>query len=1007
MTTGSAYVHPTGDGYMHLPPTGTDHNGYILVAGETAGSALWKKGTPEDVGAAAEDHKHTKAEITDLVIPTKLPNPNSLTVSILSSSGTPDSKIYDGSAPITIDATPAGLQAADRVHTHEVSDITNFPSAIKNPYGLNIALNGVSQGVYDGSAAVSMNVTPVTIGAAAASHTHTKSEITDFPDTSKTENPLNVKLGSASADPISFNGEKEVTIVVSPTAIGAAERVHTHVADDISGLPTELPNPSGLTISMNGTNSVTYTGSESQSVDITAEKVGAATASHTHPYAGSSVAGGAANSVASQMRISLNGGGSEGVSYFTYDGSAEKTINITPAAIGASASDHTHLYAGSKTVGGVATEAAKTTGTFEISLNGISAGSFDGSKDVDINITPAAIGASASDHTHSYAGSSTSGGAANSAVKWDKARDLTIEGDINGVVSIDGSSDMTMNASVTHVAASVIDGVLSIDNIPKSAIERCVVVADDDARFALTKEDVQKGDTIKVTSTNLMYFVVDDNNLDSEKGYESYSAGQASSVPWSGVTGKPTTYPPATHTHTKSQITDFPTTMKNPTALTITVGEDDSAVSYDGSAPQSVTITPSTIGAALSNHTHYYAGSSTIGGAADSALMADQVNHNITISLNGNDSKSFNGSKDVVIDVTPNSIGASAAGHTHPYAGSSTSGGAANSVANSIIISLNGGTTEGNNLYTFDGSSAKSINIAPGTIGAAPAVHGHTASEITGLPTALKNPNALTISLNGTNQGAYDGSASKSINITPASIGASASNHTHSYAGSSAAGGAANSVAKSITVTINNGTTEGTDKWTFNGSVAKTINLTPGKLGVAKSSHTHTKEDITDLAKAKVNMANYVSSTRWISSSSSGSIKPAEYGIKFDLGAPAESEISNTVLMLSNITSTPAYDVDGVARQFARVCPINAEQLFVNRAAHAETAANADNAALATAANKVPVPVGTVMFSMSSTSTFFSSCFGGTWEVVGELDATINNENGTKIVLYMFKKTAN
>lgn len=39
-------------------------------------------------------------------------------------------------------------------------------------------------------------------------------------------------------------------------------------------------------------------------------------------------------------------------------------------------------------------------------------------------------------------------------------------------------------------------------------------------------------------------------------------------------------------------------------------------------------------------------------------------------------------------------------------------------------------------------------------------------------PTSLKNPNALTISLNGASQGGYDGSASKNINITPASIGA-------------------------------------------------------------------------------------------------------------------------------------------------------------------------------------------------------------------------------------------
>lgn len=52
------------------------------------------------------------------------------------------------------------------------------------------------------------------------------------------------------------------------------------------------------------------------------------------------------------------------------------------------------------------------------------------------------------------------------------------------------------------------------------------------------------------------------------------------------------------------------------------------------------------------------------------------------------------------------------------------------------------------------------------------------ASEI---PTSLKNPHALTISLNGTSQGPYDGSAAKNINITPGSIGAAVSDHSHDY----------------------------------------------------------------------------------------------------------------------------------------------------------------------------------------------------------------------------------
>lgn len=49
------------------------------------------------------------------------------------------------------------------------------------------------------------------------------------------------------------------------------------------------------------------------------------------------------------------------------------------------------------------------------------------------------------------------------------------------------------------------------------------------------------------------------------------------------------------------------------------------------------------------------------------------------------------------------------------------------------------------------------------------------------IPNSLKNPHALTISLNGTSQGPYDGSTAKNINITPSSIGAATSGHNHDY----------------------------------------------------------------------------------------------------------------------------------------------------------------------------------------------------------------------------------
>lgn len=124
------------------------------------------------------------------------------------------------------------------------------------------------------------------------------------------------------------------------------------------------------------------------------------------------------------------------------------------------------------------------------------------------------------------------------------------------------SSHTHGNGDITSLDASKItSGTISIDRLPQGALERLTVVADDTARFKLTSTSVQKGDTVKVTSTGKMYYVVDETKLSTEAGYEVYAAGTAASVPWNGVTGKPSTYTPSSHTHTKSQITDFPTSM--------------------------------------------------------------------------------------------------------------------------------------------------------------------------------------------------------------------------------------------------------------------------------------------------------------------------------------------------------------------------------------------------------------------------------------------------------------
>ncbi len=105
------------------------------------------------------------------------------------------------------------------------------------------------------------------------------------------------------------------------------------------------------------------------------------------------------------------------------------------------------------------------------------------------------------------------------------------------------------DSTITSLNASKLFGTIDIARLPHGALERCVIVADDTARFALTTAKIQLGDTVKVNKTQKMYFVIDDSKLNSEAGYTVYTAGSATSVPWSGVTGKPTSYPPSSHTH--------------------------------------------------------------------------------------------------------------------------------------------------------------------------------------------------------------------------------------------------------------------------------------------------------------------------------------------------------------------------------------------------------------------------------------------------------------------------
>lgn len=93
----------------------------------------------------------------------------------------------------------------------------------------------------------------------------------------------------------------------------------------------------------------------------------------------------------------------------------------------------------------------------------------------------------------------------------------------------------TLEETIVNKADLDNSGQVKLEQIPKVALDKLVKVENDTARFALTTDDVQTGDTVLVADTERMYLVVDDTKLDNDDGYTGYSA----TTTWETIEGKP------------------------------------------------------------------------------------------------------------------------------------------------------------------------------------------------------------------------------------------------------------------------------------------------------------------------------------------------------------------------------------------------------------------------------------------------------------------------------------
>ena len=168
-------------------------------------------------------------------------------------------------------------------------------------------------------------------------------------------------------------------------------------------------------------------------------------------------------------------------------------------------------------------------------------------------------------------------GNAGTATKLATSRVIAIAGAVQGSATFDGSSNVSINSTLNGFDASKItSGTINADRLPEipiskipaAAMERLYVVESQSAAMSLT---IQEGDVVQIGSGGPMYFCVSESASTFATKFKVFTAGAATSVPWSGVTNAPTKLSQFTNdsgfTTNKGTVTSV--AMSVPTGLSV------------------------------------------------------------------------------------------------------------------------------------------------------------------------------------------------------------------------------------------------------------------------------------------------------------------------------------------------------------------------------------------------------------------------------------------------------